>query len=58
MTSVSMHATGRYDFLARSVGFTAVTMKIAVFWDIKTRTSQETHYASATEPSRLMVRKI
>jgi hypothetical protein len=34
-------------------------MKNAVFWDIKTvRTSQETHYVSATEPSRLMLCKI
>jgi hypothetical protein len=40
--------------------FTAVTMKNAVFWDIKNpvRTSQETHYDSATEPSRLMLCKI
>jgi hypothetical protein len=35
-------------------------MKNAVFWDIKTpvRTSQETHYVSATEPSLLMLCKI
>jgi hypothetical protein len=40
--------------------FTAVTMKNVVFWDIKTpvRTSQETHYVSDTEPSRLMLRNI
>jgi hypothetical protein len=67
--------------------FTAVTMKNAVFWDIKTqflphrrhitglhgsdyeeyrllgyknpvRTSQEIHYISATQPSRLMLCKI
>jgi hypothetical protein len=33
-----------------------VTMKNAVFWNIKknlVRTSHETHYVSATEPSRL-----
>jgi hypothetical protein len=37
--------------------FMAVTMKNAVFWDIKNpiRTSEETHYVSATEPSRLML---
>jgi hypothetical protein len=35
-------------------------MKNAVFWDIKNqvRTSQETYYTSATEPGRLMPRKI
>jgi hypothetical protein len=33
-------------------------MKNAAIWDIKTvRTSQETHYTSATEPSRLMLCK-
>jgi hypothetical protein len=39
--------------------FTAVTMKNTVFWDIKksVRTSQETHYVSATESSRLMLCK-
>jgi hypothetical protein len=39
--------------------FTAVTMKNAAFWDIKTpvRTSQKTHYVSTTEPSRLMLCK-
>jgi hypothetical protein len=37
----------------------AVTMKNVVFWDIRTvRTSLETHYVSATELSRLMLRKI
>jgi hypothetical protein len=37
--------------------FTAGTMKNAVFWDIKNpvRTSQETYYVSATEPSQLML---
>jgi hypothetical protein len=40
--------------------FTALTMKNAVFWDIKdpVRTSQETRYVSATDPSRLMLCKI
>jgi hypothetical protein len=39
--------------------FTAVTMKNVVFWDKNpVRTSQETHYVSATEPSRLMLCKI
>jgi hypothetical protein len=39
--------------------FTAVTMKDAVFWDINPiRTSQETHYISATGPSRLILCKI
>jgi hypothetical protein len=40
--------------------FTAVTMKNVVFWDIETpfRTSQETHYVSATESSQLMLCKI
>jgi hypothetical protein len=35
-------------------------MKNAVFWDIKNpvRTSQETHYVSATESSQLMLCKI
>jgi hypothetical protein len=38
---------------------TAVTMKNAVFWDIKpVHTSQETHYISDSEPSRLMLCKI
>jgi hypothetical protein len=39
--------------------FTAVTMKNAVFWDIRTQflspTSQETHYVSTTELSRLVL---
>jgi hypothetical protein len=40
----------------RSAVFTAVTMKNAVLWDINTvRNLQETHYVSATEPSRLML---
>jgi hypothetical protein len=40
--------------------FTAVTMKNAVFWDIKppVRIPQETHYVSATEPSQLILFKI
>jgi hypothetical protein len=39
--------------------FTAVTKNNAVFWDIKTvLTSQETHYVSATELSRLKLCKI
>jgi hypothetical protein len=40
--------------------FIVVTMKNVVFWDIKlpVYTSQETHYVSATEPSRLMLWKI
>jgi hypothetical protein len=35
-------------------------MKNAVFWDIKNpvRISHETHYASTTEPSQLMLCKI
>jgi hypothetical protein len=34
--------------------FTAVTMKNAVFWDIKTQfVLHRKHYVSATEPSRL-----
>jgi hypothetical protein len=46
--------------LVRSEVFTAVTMKNVVFWDIRNpvRTSQETHYVSATEPSLLMLCKI
>jgi hypothetical protein len=40
--------------------FTAVTMKTAVFWDIKkpVRTSKEIHLFSATGPIRLMLCKI
>jgi hypothetical protein len=40
--------------------FTVVTMKNAVFWNIKNpvRTSQETHYVSATEPSQLTLCRI
>jgi hypothetical protein len=39
--------------------FTAVTMKNAVFWDVKTQfVPHRKHYYSATEPSRLMLRKI
>jgi hypothetical protein len=40
---------------------TAVTMKLDVFWDIKTQIvphRRETHYVSATEPSRLSLCKI
>jgi hypothetical protein len=33
-------------------------LKNAVFWDIKTPISQETHYVSAIEPSRLILYKI
>jgi hypothetical protein len=46
--------------LVRFEAFTAVAMKNVVFWGYKTpaRTSQETHYVSATEPSRLMLCKI
>jgi hypothetical protein len=43
----------------RTKVFTAVTVKNTVFWD-KTnpvRTSQKTHYVSATEPRRLILRK-
>jgi hypothetical protein len=38
--------------------FTAVAMKNAVFWDIKTRfvSHRKLHYVSATEPSRFYVR--
>jgi hypothetical protein len=37
----------------------AVIVKNAVFSDIKTaRSSQQTHYISTTEPSRLMLRNI
>jgi hypothetical protein len=44
----------------RFVVFKAVTMKNAVFWDIKipVRTSQETYYVSTTESSQLMLCKI
>jgi hypothetical protein len=40
--------------------FTAVIMKNAIFWDIRTQfvPQQETSYASATDPSRLMLCKI
>jgi hypothetical protein len=40
--------------------FTAMTMKNAVFWDVKTPvlTSHETHYVAATGPSRLMLCRI
>jgi hypothetical protein len=38
--------------------FTAVTMKNAVFWDIKTQLLQKTHYISSTELSRLILCKI
>jgi hypothetical protein len=49
-----------HDHCVRFDVFTAVTMKNGVFWDIKTpvRTSQETHYVSTTELSRLMLCKI
>jgi hypothetical protein len=45
---------------ARFEIFTAVTVKNAVFWYLKTRflTSKETYCDSATEPSRLMLCKI
>jgi hypothetical protein len=36
--------------------FMAMTVKNVIFWDIKlVYTSQETHYNSVTEPSRLML---
>jgi hypothetical protein len=40
--------------------FTAVTMKNAVFWDIKTQfvPHRKQHYVSASEPSWLMLCKI
>jgi hypothetical protein len=39
--------------------FTTVTMKNVVFWnEYPVRTSQETHYVSATESSQLMLCKI
>jgi hypothetical protein len=46
---------GKNEYYVRFEVLTAVTMKNAVFWDIKT---QGTHYVSATEPSRLMLCKI
>jgi hypothetical protein len=48
------------DCYVRSEVLTAVTMKNAVFWDTKNpdRTSQETHYFSATDLSQLMLCKI
>jgi hypothetical protein len=38
----------------------AVTIKIAVFWDIQkpVRTSQERHYVPNTEPGQFMLSKI
>jgi hypothetical protein len=52
------HCRGR-KFYMRFETFAVVTMKNVIFWDIKTQfVSQETHYMSATEPSRLMLRKI
>jgi hypothetical protein len=39
-------------------GFKAVTMKNAVFRDIKSQFVPHRKYASATEPSRFMLRKI
>jgi hypothetical protein len=49
----------RKNISVRFEVFTAVTMKNVIFCDIKTvRTSQETHYVSATESSRLMLCKI
>jgi hypothetical protein len=49
-----------YNICIRFEVFTAVTMMNTVLWDIKTpvRTSQETQYVSATEPSQLMLCKI
>jgi hypothetical protein len=40
--------------------FTAVTMKNAVFWEIKTQfvSHKEIHYVSSRAPSRLMLCKI
>jgi hypothetical protein len=52
-------ATQTGQNLVRFELFTAVTMKNVVFWDKKTfRTSQKTHYISATETSRLTVCRI
>jgi hypothetical protein len=45
--------------LLRSDGFTAVTMKNVVFWDIITQfVPHSRHYVSGTEPSQLMLCKI
>jgi hypothetical protein len=39
--------------------FAAVTMKNAVFWDIKAQVvPYRRHYVSATEPSQLMLYKV
>jgi hypothetical protein len=48
-----------FDYVRTEV-LTAVIMKNAVFCNTKNpvRTSQETHYVSATEPSQLMLCKI
>jgi hypothetical protein len=62
--TVHLYSTYRYYIgLCISVRFevfTAVTKKNVVFWDIKppVSISPETHYASATEPSQLMLCKI
>jgi hypothetical protein len=53
----------QYKFIRVLVRFEvsmSVTMKNAIFWDIEPplRTSQETHYVSATESSQLMLCKI
>jgi archaellum biogenesis protein FlaJ (TadC family) len=58
MVFVSYERTAT-DYL-RFVVLTAVTVKNAVFWDIKNpvRISQETHYVSDTNPSRLLLCKI
>jgi hypothetical protein len=48
-----------YQYDVRFESFTAVTMKNAIFcYKNPVRTSQETHYISATEPVRLMICKI
>jgi hypothetical protein len=70
LTSVRWNASSIFHCLTNmrsnnegSVRFeviTAVTMKNAVFWDIKktVRSSQETHYVSVTEASLLMLCRI
>jgi hypothetical protein len=57
MHSLSLHLLFVVSICSFETG-TALPMKNAVFWNIAVRISQETHYISPTEPSRLMLCKI
>jgi hypothetical protein len=55
----TLRLTIHYENYVRIADFTAVTMKSAVFWAIKTQfVPHRKHYIAATEPNRLILCKI